>query len=206
MARAAALWEGLSRPFRHLVNAVFWDGKRFHRFLSGPSSLNGHHGEAGGNFRHAVEVAEACLRLAAGTDRICKPLLIAAALLHDAGKADEYRLDANRQGLMMSPRGVLVGHRHTILEWIAVARATQRVILPEGHYLGLVHALSAAKGVEWLGIRAPLSAEAAILASADRVSGHVELVRQADPDASGFGAYHPHLKGRPFVLAEPESA
>ena len=204
VARGSALWEGLSRPFQHLLNAIFWDGKRFNRFLTGPSSLNGHHGEVSGNFRHAVEVAESCLHLANGSDRICLPLLVTAALLHDAGKADEYQLDANHQGLVMSPRGALVGHRHTILEWIAVARFSQRVIIPENYYLGLLHALSAAKGVEWLGIRAPLSAEAAILSAADRLSGHVELVSKSHPDASGFGAYHPHLKGRPFVLAELE--
>ena len=205
VARAAGLWESLSRPCQHLVNAIFWEGNRFHRFLAGPSSLNGHHNEVNGNFRHAVEVAETCLMLAMSNPNVCHSVLVTAALLHDAGKADEYHLKPNRRGLTMSPRGQLVGHRHTILEWIAVARATQRIAMPETHYLGLIHALTAAKGAEWLGIRTPVSLEAAMLSSADRLSGHTALLEQAVPDRAGFGHYHPHLKGRPYVLQVNES-
>ena len=73
-------------------------------------------------------------------------------------------------------------------------------MLPETHYLGLIHALTAARGAEWLGIRAPVSLEAACLSAADRLSGHYELVRRAAPEGMGFGTYHPHLKGRPYVL------
>lgn len=119
--RATVLWESLSRPFQHLVNVIFWEGNRFHRFLAGPSSLNGHHDAVNGNFRHTLEVAESCLSLARGNPDVCHGVLVTAALLHDAGKADEYRLKPDRRGLAMSPRGLLVGHRHTILEWIAVA-------------------------------------------------------------------------------------
>jgi 3'-5' exoribonuclease len=205
VARAAGLWESLSRPCQHLLNAIFWDGNRFHRFLAGPSSLSGHHSDVGGNFRHAVEVAETCLMLAMGNANVCHSVVVTAALLHDAGKADEYRLKPNSRRLTMSPRGQLVGHRHTILEWIAVARATQRVVMPETHYLGLIHALTAAKGAEWLGIRTPVSLEATILSSADRLSGQSALVEQTVPDDSGFGAYHPHLKGRPYVLPTANS-
>lgn len=200
VTQARDLWESLGRPFQHLVNAIFWDSARFHRFIAGPSSLNGHHNEVNGNFRHTLEVARRCASLALGEDCVCVPVLLTAALLHDAGKADEYRMNPKRQKLEMSPRGMLIGHRHTILEWVAVAREKHRVILPEAHYIGLIHVLTAAKGAEWLGIRNPLSVEAPILSAADRLSGHVELVSAARPDASGFGAYHPHLKGRPFVL------
>ncbi|HRQ56394.1 MAG TPA: HD domain-containing protein [Azoarcus taiwanensis] len=199
--RAAALWEGLPRPFAHLFNAIFWDGQRLHRYLTGPSSLGGHHPERLGNLRHSIEVAERALDIAAREARVHRGVLVMAALLHDAGKADEYRLGASRHEL--TDRGRLIGHKMTVFEWIAVARAKHRVILPEAHYLGLIHALTSAKGAPpWLGIREPQSLEASILSAADRLSGQSDLIEQHAPRRSGFGRYHPHLKGSPFVLAQ----
>lgn len=198
--RAAALWALLPRSFGHLFNAVFWRGDRFYRYLSGPSSLTGHHAERFGNLRHSVEVAERAFELGARERRVHPGVLILAALLHDAGKADEYQLGYRK--LELSDRGKLVGHRLTVLEWIAVARAMHRVILPEVHYLALVHALTSARGAPvWLGLREPQSMEAIILGTADRLSGQSDLLERHAPARSGFGRYHPHLGGRPFVLA-----
>jgi 3'-5' exoribonuclease len=204
LKRASAIWQHLASPFQQLFNTIFWDSARLHRYLAGPSSLNGHHNGFNGNFRHSVETAEQCLTLAQGNPNISRSVLLTAALLHDAGKADEYKLHANRRSFTMSDRGALVGHRHTILEWIAVAKARDRVILPESHYLALLHALTAAKGAEWLGIREPVSLEATILSAADRLSGQADLVSRMAPDDVGFGGYHKHLKGRPYVVGEVE--
>ena len=198
--RAAELWSQLTRPLQHLMNALFWDCHRFQRFLVGPSSLNGHHNGQNGNFRHSVETAEQCMALAKTNPNVSRPVLLIAALLHDAGKADEYRLQSGQRGFVMSDRGVLVGHRHTVVEWIAVARAAERVVVPEAHYLALMHVLTSAKGAEWLGIREPLSPEAMILSAVDRLSGQTDLVTRLAPEGSGFGHYHKHLRGRPYVL------
>lgn len=201
VARAADLWEALPRGFQHLFNAIFWDGNRFQRFLNGPSSLNGHHNDRSGNFRHSVEVAERALSLAHDYEGTFVPVLILGGLLHDAGKADEYCFDFKRHAYEMSERGALVGHKNTILEWIAAAMARHRIILPEAHYLALVHALTAAKGApEWLGIRPPMSMDATILSMADRLSGHSDLHAKLAPEGDGFGRYHRHLGGRPYVV------
>ena len=79
VARASTLWGSLNRPFQHLVNTVFWEGRRFQRFLVGPSSLNGHHCELNGNFRHAVEVPELCVNLAITMTHVSHSVLVAAA-------------------------------------------------------------------------------------------------------------------------------
>lgn len=197
--RGAMLWERLPRGFRHLFDAIFWQGGRFHRFVAGPSSLKGHHRAPNGNLRHSVEVAEHAVALAAVDTVACAEVLILAGLLHDAGKADEYRLV--RQRFELSDRGRLVGHRHTVIEWIAAARACHRVIVPEADYLALVHALTCAKGApEWLGLREPQSLDAAILSAADRLSAQGELIGRHAPAKTGFGRYHPHLGMRPFVV------
>ncbi|MCX7176022.1 MAG: HD domain-containing protein [Proteobacteria bacterium] len=200
--RGADLWEQLPRGFQHMFNAILWDAKRFQRYLMGPSSMNGHHKSMNGNFLHSIEVAERALSLARDYEGTFAPVLILGGLLHDAGKADEYVFDHRRQVFSMSERGALIGHRYTVLEWIAAARAKHRVIVPEAHYLALLHALTAAKGApEWLGIRQPMSMDATILSMADRLSGHGDLHAQLAPDESGFGRYHRHLGGRPYVVS-----
>ncbi len=201
LTRASALWHLLSLPFRHLFNAIFWDEQRLYRYLTGPSSLSGHHAERCGNLRHTVEVGEIALEMALREPRVHPGVLLMAALVHDAGKADEYRLGA--QALELTDRGKLVGHRFTVLEWIAVARALHRVKLAEAHYIALIHALTCAAGAPaWLGLREPQSMEAVLLSSADRLSGQSDLHRRNAPARSGFGRYHPHLRGRPYRLAE----
>lgn len=166
--RAWVLWGQLSRPMQHLVTAVLWDGKRFERFLTGPAALSCYPPVPNANLRHAVETAEHALSLANGLADVSTSVLIAAALLHDAGKADDFRLCPDRDGYTYSERGQLVGARHTVLEWLAVARGRDGVIVPEGQYLALVHALTATRGAAWLGIREPQIIEATILAVAER--------------------------------------
>lgn len=201
VARASALWEGLPRGFRHLFNAMFWDGRRFQRYLMGPSSLGHHHSGLNGNLRHCVEVAERALRMAEGQELANRAILAIGGLVHDAGKADEYRFDHVRRCFSMSDRGALIGHRETLQQWIAAAMASHRVILPEAHYLGLIHALTAAKGAPaWLGLREPRSIEATILSMADRLSGEEELYARLAPAEGGFGRYHKQLRYRPFVV------
>ena len=103
----------------------------------------------------------------------------------------------------MTERGALLGHKHTVLEWIAAARAQHRVIVPEAHYLALLHAITAAKGApDWLGLREPLSLDAHILSTVDRLSGQADLVSRHAARDGGFGGYHRHLGGRPYVVRE----
>ena len=206
LARASALWSRLPSEFRGLFNAILRDGARFRRYLMGPSSIENHHNLINGNFRHSIEVAELALALAERNNCASTPIVVLAALTHDAAKADEYRFNRSRRRFELSDEGVLVGHRDRLQLWIASAIARYNLVLPEVQELGLIHALTAAKGAPaHLGLREPRSLEATILSTADRLSGEGEMVsRHANPKA-GFGRYHRHLKGRPFVsVAENE--
>lgn len=167
VGRAAALWEQLSRPFQHLINAVLWDGGRFFRFVTGPASTVDYPWEPGTNFRHSVDTADQAATLTRGVTEASLSVVISAALLHDAGKADDYRLAP--EGYILSERGYWVGSQHTILEWLAVARA--KVIVPDAQYLALIHALIAARGNPGNG----QSIEATILTAANRLSGHAKV-------------------------------
>lgn len=159
--RAIALWEQLDRPLQHLFNAVMWDGGRFLRFITGPSSTADYAWQPGQNLRHTVEVAESAMKLAQGTAQTSKQIVIAAALFHDAGKADQFRLV--EAGYALSERGEWIGYQHTVLEWLAVARAS--VTVPEQTYIRLIHVLIAFRG----GVGNQQSMEAMILATANRL-------------------------------------
>lgn len=200
--RAARLWEALPRNLAQLFNTLFWENGRFHRYVMGPSSTQGHHNALNGNLHHSVEVAEIAHGLAGNTELANPALLILGGLLHDAGKADEYRYDRVSRSFRLSVRGELVGHRDTLIEWLAVARDRSRVTLSDDEYLALLHTLGASKGAPpWLGLREPRCIEAEILSLADRLSGMQDLHRRCAPadGQSGFGTKHPHIGRRTFV-------
>jgi len=202
VTRAGALWQQLPRPLGHLVNAIFWESDRFRRFVMGPSSIQGHHNVWNGNLRHSVEVAERARDIGQKTTLANVSLLIAGGLLHDAAKAVEYRYDRSQGAFRLSDRGELIGHRHTLIEWIAVARETGRVAIPDDLYLSLLHMINAARGAPaWLGLREPRCLEAEILSMADRLSSQEDVHLRCAPEngKAGFGAYHPHIGQRTYV-------
>jgi 3'-5' exoribonuclease len=102
----------------------------------------------------------------------------------------------------MTERGALLGHKHTVLEWIAAARAQHRVIVPEAHYWRFSTHHRRQGAPDWLGLREPLSLDAHILSTVDRLSGQADLVSRHAARDGGFGAYHRHLGGRPYVVRE----
>jgi 3'-5' exoribonuclease len=196
---ARNLIEVLPRGHRHLFNAIFWDGERFRRFCMGPSSMKGHHNGENGNLVHAIDVATMMREWSGRRDIASTPLGVLAGLLHDAGKADEYRLKPDG-GWALTDRGRLLGHKITNIEWIVTAMTNHRIVLPCGHYEGLLHCLTASKGApEWLGIRKPAMLEAIMLSDLDRFSGTEDLmVRCAAND--GWGVFHPHLSSVPYAV------
>jgi len=60
---ASAIVNMLPNYFIRLINAIFLEHRRFYRFITGPSSLNGHHNWKHGNFIHTIEVAKNALKL-----------------------------------------------------------------------------------------------------------------------------------------------
>lgn len=201
--RASRLWEALKVPQQELFNRVFWEGGRFARYCQGPSSLNGHHSGINGNLRHSVESAEAGLQLRELMPAANTGIVILSCLLHDAGKADEYQ---DRQGRArgLTDRGQALGHRVTIIEWLAVARARMRLCMTDTEYVSLLHALTSVSGAPpWTGIRQPMTPEAMLLSHVDRLSGQGDLVVRQQSEQGGWGSGHPHL-GRPFLTLGPK--
>lgn len=182
----------LNAPFVALLDQVFADDEFWHSFLTGPSSLNGHHSEKGGNLRHAIEVAETAARMAYGSmDLTDSDVLVAGALLHDVGKATEYQI-RKKQGWEMTDEGRMLGHKVT--GSTLVRDALSRVSgITHVQRLGLLNCLiSSYSGHE---LRPKQCFEAECISRADQISASADLYRRSaflQKNAPGFGQAHPH--------------
>jgi 3'-5' exoribonuclease len=194
LARASKLWAALPRDFRHLFNGIFWNGERFLKYLVGPASLETELSKPSANFRHCVEVAEEAHALARCRGRSQVPIAIVAGLLHDAGKAEEFRFDRVNRCCMLSETGKLIGHRDRLQHWIVTAIATHRIALSEIQLTHLLHVLTAAPHApERSRGRPARTLEAAVLLLADRFVAegsqtYSQAANQSEFDGPNFRA------------------
>ena len=198
--RGALLMADLSVAHRLLFNAIFWNHARFERFCKQPSSMIGHHSEQSGNIKHTVEVAEEMRGYCVTRSYTNIHLGVLSAFLHDAGKADEYFLN-NKGGWYLTERGKLLGHKTTVVEWIAAAVSKWNIELPQDHYTGLIHIFTAIPNApDWMGLREPAMHESFLLSICDRLSGREDLVKHTSIKDGGFGKSHRHLKTAIFQV------
>jgi 3'-5' exoribonuclease len=122
-----------------------------------PATPDGHHSYAGGLLEHTVGVATLCRETAQLHQRLRSDLLVAAALVHDAGRTLELR-----RGPTFAPtdEGRLLGHLHLGLRLVEErADALDAAVRAE-----LLHAVSAHHDA-----RAARTAEAAVLYHANQL-------------------------------------
>jgi 3'-5' exoribonuclease len=106
----------LAHPgLRAIVGRFAGDGDFRARLRLLPATPDGHHSWAGGLLEHTVAVATLCREAAQLHPRLRGDLLLAAALLHDAGRT----LELDRGPLFLpTPEGKLLGHVHLGLRMI----------------------------------------------------------------------------------------
>jgi 3'-5' exoribonuclease len=122
-----------------------------------PAAPNGHHGYAGGLLEHTIGVATVCREAAELHARLRADLLLAAALLHDAGRTREL---APGPAFRQTDEGRLLGHVHLGLRLIEErAAALESEIRTE-----LLHAIAVHHD-----LRAARTAEAAVLYHANQL-------------------------------------
>jgi 3'-5' exoribonuclease len=99
------------------------------------AGADGHHGYAGGLLEHTVGVATLCRETGQLHPRLRADLLLAAALLHDVGRAREL---GPGPGFRQTEEGRLLGHVHLALRMIEErSRDLDPVVLAE-----LLHAIA----------------------------------------------------------------
>jgi len=157
---------------RGLVAAFREDADFRRRLRTLPATVDGHHGWSGGLLEHTVAVTTLCREACQLHQRLRPDLLLAAALLHDAGRTREL----DRGPLFLpTPEGRLLGHVHLGVRMIEErAGGLERDALAE-----LVHAVAAHHDA-----RAARTAEAAVLYHANQLDA-VATTRTVTTDESG---------------------
>jgi 3'-5' exoribonuclease len=131
---------------RGLVDAFLGDGSFRAEFRRAPCTRAGHHAYLGGLLEHTVAVATLVQETCNLHRRLDSDLLMAAALLHDAGKTREFTLGAE---IGLSEEGRLVGHLAIGQEMVA-ERAARIAELDSGRVLALRHCIAAHHGADAL--------------------------------------------------------
>ena len=139
------MFEFLAAEIHHaglaqLVAAFVGDAGFRDRFRTAPASEN-HHAYAGGLLEHTVAVATLCREASQLHPRLNGELLLAAALLHDAGRVETFRPGVT---IAVSDEGRLIGHVLAGVRMIDAAAA--RTGLEEAVLLPLLNAVAGHHG------------------------------------------------------------
>ncbi len=147
------------RDLQRLLDAFLGDSE-FRAALRGtPCTRGGHHAYLGGLLEHTVAVATLALETCTLHPRLNSDLLIAAAILHDAGKTREFDLGAE---IALSDEGALLGHL-TLGTQLIAERAARLGAFPRDKLLALSHCVLGHHGPDVLPGRRFRSPEALAL-------------------------------------------
>ncbi len=120
---------------------VFLDDDRFRERLRAAPASETHHAYAGGLLEHTVAVASLCRETAGLHPRLRSDLLLAAALVHDAGRTETFRPGVT---ITESEQGRLLGH---VLAGVRMVDAAARSVgLDDERLLPLLNAVAGHHG------------------------------------------------------------
>ena len=193
--RLDALVESVEdRTLRFIVHTLLDAGSDIgQRYRNWPAAKDNHHKFRHGLLHHSLEVTELALAdcdvLARyGHRPLYKDLVIAAALLHDIGKVDEFERVVPGVGWKYGTNASLLGHivqgNDLILKVIAVAQRRLGADYDEQMVANLRHMIASHHmKEEWGSPVPPCFAEAFALASADGRSANYVYYFQPEADA-----------------------
>jgi len=128
-------------------------------FRRAPCTRSGHHAYLGGLLEHTVAVATLAQETAILHPRLNSDLLLCSAILHDAGKIQEFELGAD---IELSEAGALVGHV-ALGQQLVAERARNLDGFPDAKLHAVSHCILAHHGAESLPGRRFRSVEALAL-------------------------------------------
>ncbi|MDT8306502.1 MAG: HD domain-containing protein [Anaerolineae bacterium] len=161
----------LASPWQELVSDVLLDPEFYPRFVDAPAARSMHHAYVSGLLEHTLSMAYLGSLLAGHYPYVNRDLLLAATLLHDAGKALEYDLT---NGFSFSDDGRLVGHIVRVVTMVERV-AAERDDIDEADLRHLVHLLASHHGtLEWGSPVVPKTLEAILLHQLDLLDSRVQ--------------------------------
>jgi 3'-5' exoribonuclease len=179
------------------------------RFGLAPAAKAAHHAYVGGLLEHTVSVGQLCLHVSGHYSHLDRDLLLAGALLHDIGKADELTLGPP---LDYTDIGRLEGHIVLGLRHLDMVLARQNAF-PDALAGALRHMLVSHHGQEAFGSpQKPKTPEAMTLHMLDDLDAKTQMVQgifKAAQPGKNWSFFHPllerqiYLKGLAAQLPEP---
>lgn len=162
--------EALAEPWQTLVAYLLLEEPWAHLYASAPAARQMHHAYVGGLLEHSLSMAALARFLAAHYPYVDANLLVAGALLHDLGKAEEYSLE---DGFGYTEDGRLVGH--IVRAIVIIEKAAAELGFPEADLRRLVHLIAAHHGThEWGSPVKPKTLEAVLLHQIDLLDSRVQ--------------------------------
>jgi 3'-5' exoribonuclease len=128
-------------PLRQVVERVLFTGPSAAEFRRAPCTRAGHHAYVGGLVEHTVAVGTLVGEVSQLHPRLDSDLLMAAALVHDVGKAREFTYGAE---FGITEEGRLIGHLALGAEIIGSAAGD----LPADRRAALLHCLLSHHGAD----------------------------------------------------------
>lgn len=200
------------KPLRSLVRRILTSPRVKPRLAAAPGAVSIHHAYAGGLVEHTLSVCRLCMSFCDLYPELDRQVLLAAAVLHDLGKAWEYTSGPVRD---MSDEGRLLGHIMIGLDVMEpfVADAMKKGLEPEvvTHIKHLI--LSHHGELEFGSPKRPKTAEAFALHFADNLDAKLKTVAEATQDAGGDdeAGWSPYVRSlgrflyRPVPTPDPDA-
>lgn len=161
----------LAEPWGSLVALILLDPEFLDDFAKAPAARVMHHAYTGGLLDHTLSMVAIGKQMIEMYPYVNKDLLISGILLHDMGKALEYKFET---GFDFSEDGRLVGHivRATIM---VETRAREQGKIDEEDLRHLVHLIASHHGqLEWGSPVVPKTLEAVLLHQIDLLDSRVQ--------------------------------
>ncbi len=194
------------RHLQALMKAFFEDSEFARRFALAPAARTIHHNYVSGLLEHTLEVIYFCRSLAdVYPEQIQLDLLLTGAILHDAGKIEEYRQDS--LSFEFTDRGKLVGHISIGKEMLD-QKLKQLDGFPDNLKLELEHMILTHHGMrEWGSPEIPKTIHAYALFHADLLSARLNQfinVMNRHPASNGDWTEWDRFLERSIYVPPPE--
>ncbi|MGE5653403.1 MAG: HD domain-containing protein [Bacillota bacterium] len=204
LAKIRGLMDKIADPgLRGLLNRVFVsDEGMIERLKRGWGGASVHHAWPGGLLAHLAEVGALVDSAAQHLADLDREVALTGALIHDLSKMGEYVYDPAQGKVLVAEETALLGHVHQAVAFVyqLLEQCSDLGADVKKHLLHIV--ASHHETIEWGALAQPHTPEAALVATMDRLSAHLCIMKQARDATVGnvrFTPHEPHLGSRVWI-------
>lgn len=177
--QARDIFGSLSQEYALFANSVFWDHKRFYKFLVVPHSTK-KQGHFHGNLIETLRLTMTVRSLIIANSKIDKNIATLAAWLNDAENLNQYIFNSKTNHFELSQDKDLESNTYKIIQWMNAAAQSYAFNMTENDYLKLTNALILCRmpliseRFSWIA-----SHESNVIAIATKLLNHIDHEKKA---------------------------